>query len=102
MASETSDAKMHEKEEVKVNVMEYQPNFRTSFWIRTILLRIILVPLKLFLFGISVVAVGLCALFVTYTGIGHVKSLGFNMVEWMFFVARLGLRSIFNWNGGFC
>ena len=78
---------MRENAEVEVNVLEYQPNFPTLFWIRTILIGIVLVPLRLLLIGISIFASWLCALFITHTGIGHVKGTG--PFEWIVFVARL-------------
>ena len=92
MISETFEAKMHKNEEV--NVLEFQPNFPTSFWIRTILLGIILVPLRLFLLGINVFTQWLCALFAKYIGIGHGKGLCFYMVEWMLILTRLSLYSV--------
>ena len=92
MASETFEFKMHENEKVEVNVLEYQPNFPTSFWIKTILMGIVLVPWRLFLLAITAIAQWLCALFVTYTG--HVKGLGFYIMEWMIFVERLSLRYV--------
>ena len=82
MVSETFEAKLHENEQVKeVNVLEYQPNYPTSFWIRSILLGIVLVPLRLFLFGMCVIAAWLWALIVINTGLGF--------FEWICFVARL-------------
>ena len=90
MACETLPDEMHEKEEVEVNVLEYQHNFSTSFWIRTILLGIILIPLRLFL----ILAITLSQwLFATYPGIGCVFGLDFHVVEWMVISLRLSLDS---------
>ena len=97
MASETFAAKMHENEEVEeVNVLEYQPNFPTSFWIRSILLGIVLVPLRLFLLGICAIAEWLWALFITHTGLGHK---GLDFIEWTEFVARLSAGLLFSVEG---
>ena len=93
MASKTFEAKMPEKEDVKVNVLEYQPNFPMTFWMRTILMGIVLVPLRLFLIMTSAFVTWLCALFHIYTGNGCAKDLGYSMVEWMAFVTRLSLYS---------
>ena len=97
MASETSSAKKPENEEVEVSVLEFQPKFPTWFWIRSILLGIVLVPLRLILIVTISTVFWLSSLVIIYTGTDFSRQLiGINVYlqKWLSTLISLTTRSM--------
>ena len=82
------------QKELEVDVVEFKLHFPTWFWIRTILLGIVLVPLRIFLILIMLSVFWLTAVLISFTGTDlsrHLNGINVYLAEWIGYIVKLTL-----------